>query len=360
MNNKSNSFLFPGLIIIILTVFTVNLAIQKSHSSLPSDPNWKQGWREVSGFKFPRRALAAVISNNFLYIIGGIDGKDQYVKTVEYAQIHTDGSIGPWRSTSRLLEGRFYLAAASYDGYLYALGGGGGEVGDNNMPLASVERAAIHPDGSLGKWQHHSYLTTPRRGLKAEVVGNHLYAIGGYNGQFLRSTERLDLDKAPQWVLEPNKANVVRYIHATAQNNNHLYLLGGHVNKPDKMSYGDVETATIEAQGNLGQWRISPSRLLTPRFIATAFSLGKYLYIAGGHNGIHRLNSVEMTTIMRDGNVGTWEFISPMLYLRSAAASAVISNRVYVVGGMDNHGVLNTVETAILGPEGKLGHYRTK
>lgn len=255
-------------------------------------------------------------------------------------------------------ERQFYLAAASYKGYLYALGGGGGEVGDNNIPLASVERAVIHPDGSLGEWRHHSYLTTPRRGLKAELVENHLYAIGGYNGQFLRSTERLDLDKTPQWILEPSKANVDRYIHATAQANNHLYLLGGHVNKTDKMSYGDVETASIGPQGKLGKWHISSSRLLYPRFIATAFALGKYLYIAGGHNGIRRLKSVESTTFMPDGNVGSWKLISPMLYKRSAAASAVTGTRVYVVGGMDDQGALNKVETAILGPNGQLGHFK--
>ena len=357
MINKSNNFMLPGLFIILMAAFAIVIGLHKSRSSMTPNPGWVPGWREVTGFHFPRRALAAVIEKNYLYIIGGIDENDHYVKTVEYAQIHPDGNLGPWHETSNLFEGRFYLAAASYNGYLYALGGGGGEVGDNNMPLASVERAVIHPDGSLGKWQHHSYLTTPRRGLKVEVVGNHLYAIGGYNGQFLRSTERLDLDKAPQWILEPHKANIERYIHSTAQANNHLYLLGGHVNKADKMSYGDVETTTIGPQGDLGQWQILPSRLLTPRFIATAFTLGKYLYIAGGHNGIIRLNSVEMTPILRDGNVGNWKFISPMLYKRSAAASAVMGKRVYVVGGMDDHGVLNTVETAILGPKGQLGHY---
>lgn len=358
MNKKSNNYIFSGLFIFLLTAFIVGLALYKSHSRLHTDPDWVQGWREVSSFQLPRRALATTIANNYLYIIGGIDRNDQYVKTVEYAQIQKDGNLGPWHNTSPLLEGRFYLAAASYGGYLYALGGGGGEVGDNNIPLASVERAVIHSDGSLGEWQHHSYLTTPRRGLKAEVVGKHLYAIGGYNGQFLRSTERLDFEKSTEWILEPNKANVDRYIHATAQSNNHLYLLGGHVNKENKMSYGDVETSPIGPSGELGPWQISPSQLLNPRFIATAFGLGNFLYIAGGHNGIRRLNSVEMTSIMYDGNAGAWKLISSMLYKRSAAASAVTGNRVYIVGGMDDHGVLNTVETAVLEPGGQLGHYK--
>jgi len=346
----------PGFLIFLFAGIIFFLVLQKQET-VPTDiSHWLEGWREVDSFQIPRRAPASVISGGFIYILGGVDGNNQYVKSVEFSRIKDNGDLGGWKITSPLQEGRFYLAAATDGHYLYALGGGGGPIGDNNIPIASVERAVILPDGSLGEWHHHSYLTTPRRGLKVEQVNGQLYAIGGYNGQFLRSTERLNLNSNNQWQLEDNEAQIDRYIHATARINHQLYLLGGHVEKAGSMSYGDVESAKIKNDGSLEPWKIAPSRLINARFIATAFALENHLYIAGGHNGTQRLNSVEMTTTNQNGDPGSWNLISPMNYKRSATTSAVINNRVYVLGGMDDKGVLNKVETAILGPNGRLGH----
>ena len=122
------------------------------------------------------------------------------------------------------------------------------------------------------------------------------------------------------------------------------------------MSYGDVESTTISPDGRLNHWTIARSRLLEARFIATAFTLGDYIYIAGGHNGIRRLESVEKAFIGSGGNVKTWSPLPPLSSKRSAAASAVMNNHVYIAGGMDNNDVLNSVEMAVLGPNGRLGH----
>ena len=356
MDNISYNRLFPGFAIFLLIVLLFTVILAKRHNSTTYFENWAEGWREVSSFNIPRRAPAAVISGDFIYILGGVDENGNYVKSVEYSHIKPNGNLSAWKKTSDIVEGRFYLGAASDGKSLYALGGGGGPIGDDNIPLASVERASIHPDGSLGEWQQHSYLTTPRRGLKIEHYNDQIYAIGGYNGQFLRSTERLELTSLPHWILDENEAQVDRYIHATALIDNHLYLLGGHVEKAGPMSYGDIEMTNIRKNGSLEPWKISPSRLNNARFIATGYSLGKYLYVAGGHNGIQRLDSVEMASTDQNGNVSQWELLTPMIFKRSAAASAVYGERVYILGGMGDQGVLNTVETAILGPGGKLGH----
>lgn len=356
MNKLINNRVFPGLAILLLSSLMLVVIFQKRHHSSSHIQHWAEGWREVTPFNIPRRAPAAVISGDFIYILGGVDKQGNYVRTIEFSPINSNGNLGRWETSTDLLEGRFYLGAASDGQFLYALGGGGGPIGDDNIPLASVERAVIHSDGSLGEWQLHSYLTTPRRGLKIEQYNGQIYAIGGYNGQFLRSTERLNLAATPQWILEQNEAQVDRYIHATAIMENRLYLLGGHVEKAGPMSYGDIEMTRIRENGTLEPWQVSLSRLVNARFIATGFSLGKYLYIAGGHNGIKRLDSVEMTSVDQSGNAGEWNLLLPMIHKRSAAASAVYGKRVYILGGMDDQGVLNSVETAILGPEGRLGH----
>lgn len=357
MSESQQSRTLPILGILLLAATLLITGLYKQSCSPPE--GWQDGWLEVTPFQNPRRALAATATNGYLYIIGGVDAQGQYVRPVEYAPILADGQLGEWQETSPLRKGRFYLAAANHNGYLYALGGGGGELGDDNVPLASVERAKINPDGSLQPWQHHSYLTTPRRGLKTSVVNNRLYAIGGYNGQFLKSIEHLDLNKpasAQQWQLDPEQAKMDRYIHAAATLGKQLFLLGGHVEKGGPMSYGDVESAAISANGWLEPWQIAETRLLNARFIASAFALENHLYLLGGHDGIRRLATVEMASVSASGKVHAWSPLKSLNHKRSATAVALTGTTVYVAGGMDDRGVLRSVEMAQVGQSGKLGH----
>ncbi|HHM05928.1 MAG TPA: kelch-like protein [Gammaproteobacteria bacterium] len=305
-----------------------------------------KSWQSLRPFKLPRRALAAVAARGHLYVIGGMDGNGHYVAPVEYAPILADGRLGPWRQTSALQEPRFYLATVALDGYLYALGGASGPRGEDNRPSATVERAAIQADGSLGPWQRLAYLTTPRRGLKAVVRGRHIYALGGYNGSFLKSVEhsRVAADGTPgPWRPDPERARVSRYIHSAAALGHHLYLLAGHVQHQNRMSYGDVESAALRPDGNLKPWHIQPSRLNVPRFIAEAFALENHLYILGGHDGGRRLRSVEYAPVDETGRVGPWTETTPLPEPRSAAAVAVWQGRVYVLGGMGGSRILSTV-----------------
>lgn len=350
----------PAIGLLFILGMVLLIALNKQNDKPPAD--WIDGWQELTSFKYPRRALATTATKHYLYVIGGVDEYNQYVHPVEYARILPNGKLGPWKETSALLEGRFYLASASHDGFLYALGGGGGKLGDDNVPLASVERAKINADGSLQAWQHHSYLSTPRRGLKATIINNRLYAIGGYNGQFLKSSEFIALSpgqQSGQWQLATELAQVDRYIHATATQGNRIYLLGGHVQNGGAMSYGDVESSTVKTNGQLAAWKIAPSHLLTARFIASAFAFDNYLYIVGGHDGVRRLASVEMAHISPGGKINTWTQLANLNHKRSATAVATSRQYIYIAGGMDDQGALRSVEMAQLGSHGKLGHIVT-
>ena len=328
-------------------------------TSADSAKPWTPGWRFVNSFHTPRRALAAATNGHYVYVIGGVDERNAYAKTVEFAKIEADGSLGRWRPTSALGTGRIYLAAAYLNGFIYVLGGGTGPLGSDNTPTALVERARVRNDGRLGPWRRQAYMTTPRRGLKVVVNRGRLYAIGGYNGTFLRSVEHADMDAAGNitgWTLEAEQSVLERYIHAAAVWRDHVYLLGGHVHNPVKMDYGDVESAVIRPNGDIAPWEIERSMLQVPRFVASAFAMGGYLYMVGGHNEIRRLRSVEFAKIRRNGHVDAWRYAAPLRLERSATALAVVGNTVYVLGGMGNDRVLNEVEMARRGDDGRLGY----
>ncbi len=330
-------------------------------STQPTTHAWQSGWSSETAFHYARRAPAAVVYNNHLYLIGGIDGDGHYVQTVEYAQINGNGRLGPWQLSSNLNQGRFYNAAVASNGYLYTLGGGSGERGHENYPLDSIERAPINRDGSLGPWQVVSHMTTARRGLKLVLHQNTLYAIGGYDGQFLKSSERAVLNgdgTIGEWQKEQYESLIDRYIHAAARHKNRLYLLGGHMRDPGQASYGDVESSQIQPDQTLSPWQIDPHPLLTPRLVAEAFVINQHLYIAGGHTGNSRLNSVEVTHINTDGTLAPWRYTTPLPQPRSAYAVAVATdkNRVYVLGGGGDELPLNTVLMATANHRGELGN----
>ena len=347
-SNDQTSYVLPFLAILLISGMAIYFA--SSHKNTPMQPSTLINWKQVSSFNYPRRALAAVATQNHLYVIGGISESGEYVRQVEYTKIQPDGSLGEWHETTSLNQGRFYLAAVALDGSIYALGGGAGELGDNNIPVATVEAAKILPDGSLSPWIKMNDMTTPRRGLKAVQYNNRIYAIGGYNGAFLRSVETAAVSPdglLSPWHTDSHESKLVRYIHSASIYKNNIYLLGGHVQRSDKMSYGDVEMTSINNDGTLQPWVVEKTSLLNPRFMASSFALNQMLYILGGHNGGNRLNSVEFASIGQNGHVGRWGLTAPLNDPRSAATVTKYNDHVYVLGGMGMNQVLNSVEMAV-------------
>ncbi|HGX93488.1 MAG TPA: kelch-like protein [Candidatus Tenderia sp.] len=350
-------YLIPLITTAALVALLVWLA--SGSSNQPRQPGWHKDWQAVSPFKHPRRAPAAVAYGGFLYVVGGVDGQGRYVRPVEYSAIGDDGQLGPWHDTAPLQQGRFYNAVIAHNGYLYAIGGGTGELGEGNYPLNSVERAKIQADGSLGPWQFEADLGTARRGLKAVIHGNNIYAIGGYSGIFLKSVERATIlpdGSLTPWKEEKHKSIIDRYIHSAAIYKDNIYLLGGHMRNPQSTSYGDVEISRVNLNATLQPWQIEPRPLLTSRLVAEAFVLNNYLYMAGGHSGGERLTSVEMSRLKPDGHLGPWKATTPLPTPRSAYAVATNKHRVYVLGGAGHGQPLNTVHMASQGLRGQLGY----
>jgi len=359
--NHNTSYAVPFIVIFALTLIVMLFIYNKPGKPFPD--KWIAQWKLSTSFHFPRRALASVAVNGYLYVIGGIDERGQYVKTVEFAKIGKNSAIGPWQTTSALNEGRFYLAAVVVNNSIYALGGGSGPVGDDNYPVSTVEMATIQKDGTLSEWRIVSNMQLPRRGLKAVAAGDRIYSIGGYSGIFLKSIEHTSVNTDSSlgtWQIDEQQAIVDRYIHSAAVYQDTLYLLGGHVQRSDQVSYGDVESSEITSSGFLSPWSIEKSRLLIPRFIATAFAINHHLYIAGGHNGNNRLNDVEFAPIYSDGHVGHWRTTTPLNIPRSAAAAVVVDDYIYVLGGISDRQVLSSVEVANVAKNGHLGHIRDK
>jgi len=355
--NKQSGLLGP--LLFILFVVLVVIWLSSGSSNQARQLNWTNAWQAVAPLQLARRAPAAATYNGFIYVIGGIDANDRYVQPVEYAAIQADGRLGPWRQTSSILEGRFYNAAIAHNGFLYTLGGGSGDTGKLNYPIASVERARINSDGSLGPWQTISHTLSPRRGLKAVIHDNTIYAIGGYDGRFLKSVERTTVQgdgSLSAWQMEQHESIIDRYIHSAAIAGDNIYLLGGHMRNSNQASYSDVESSKITINQQLSPWKIENHGLQTSRLVAESFTLGSHLYIAGGHTGQQRLSSVEVAKIADNGQLQPWRYTSALPVARSAYATATYKNFVYLIGGGGNDQPLRHVDMASANLYGELGY----
>ena len=96
----------------------------------------------------PTARANSVVNNGYLYEIGGLDGSSDNVPNVYYAHFNSNGSLGSWTATANLPAGTYDAAAATYNGYMYVLGGvqGGGIV--TTMPYAAFYTHPVAPSSS--------------------------------------------------------------------------------------------------------------------------------------------------------------------------------------------------------------------
>ena len=344
--------------LVIIAVLT--LSTHRSQDS-NSDSAWTKQWKQVAGLQQARRAHMTASNQGFIYALGGISDNDETLASVEFAAILSNGDLSTWKATTEMPLARIYAAAVIVEDYLYVIGGGTGATGSENQPTANVIKANILDNGHLGVWQPTQSLSTARRGLKVFPHENRIFAIGGYNGRFLKSTEFTSISTSTEkellpWKQAEQRAHLDRYIHAAAGYKDTLYVLGGHQQHVGKMTTGDVESSHINGAGELEPWFIEKARLNQPRFIASAFAQDRYIYILGGHNGGNRLKSVEYAPIYTDGHIGQFEFTTSLKVERSACSVTVSGDFVYVVGGMSNKGTLHDVELSQVAKNGHLGN----
>ncbi len=332
---------------------------------------WIEKWVYARPMQKKRAGVAAVAIGRRIYAIGGGEFGPKGLKifkSVEYADVQPDGTLGPWKYSAPLTMPRVYPVAVIHGDYVYVMGGEsldelytGAEDQKPPRLLKSVERARINPDGTLGKWTLEKVkMHFPRRGGEVFAVDGWLYAGGGFGGDFLNDVERARINpdgSLGQWE-DDSFYNRDRYISGFARKGRRLYVIGGHVNSPER-AMESVETAEARPDGTLTEWA-ETSPLYTRRFLNTALVAGDTLYTFAGHNTIN-LTSVEKAKILDDGNLGKWEPDTALNVPRRAASSVLVGDRIFVIGGMIKpmgfSDSVDVVETAEIVAGRKLGNY---
>jgi len=107
------------------------------------------------------------------------------------------------------------------DGKIYAIGGYGGT---DNQCLSSAERY----DPVTGKWEVIAPLNEPRRALAAVALPDGIYAIGGYNGKdYIKTVERFDMTTNEWYTVKSMNSARCTLAAVASSDFQYIYAIGG-------------------------------------------------------------------------------------------------------------------------------------
>lgn len=304
-------------------------------------------WASTATGSYTARIGAGSASyNGYMYYVGGTNGAA--MTEVNYTPINSDGTIGAWNTTTALPAARTYAAAVPYNGKLYVYGG----YTSGTSALNSVIYATINSNGTLGSWTSASTsmaTATCRFGWTA--YKGYLYAAGGATGTIASgcgnssATMTNTLQYAPilasgdlgAWTTSANTFTSARKDVGLAIYNDFVYISSGTTD--GITTYTDTQISKIGTNGDIGAWRTSSQTIPTNgkyRFGYRAYN--GYLYLAGGTNN---LTGMLYAQIYANGDIGSWASSGTMSTGRYGLGFVLYKGYVYYIGGNDGANYLN-------------------
>lgn len=195
------------------------------------------GWTPGPALPSPRFHHPSVYHDGWVYIVGG-QGAAEAEADVFAARLGRDGRLGAWQRLRPLPEPRSHHAVVIDHDAVYVIGGLGGNPARQPTQHASILRAAIERDGTLGEWRKvgdmpHSYATH-----SAFVHEDALWVIGGVedNQRFSEIVWRAPLGRdgtLGAWTQVAQPLPFGRgHVHVTPVIGGRVYSIGGRLGAP--------------------------------------------------------------------------------------------------------------------------------
>ena len=170
-------------------------------------------WSSRQPMGVVRRDHQVVEHNGLLYAVGGQTINDESSAIEVY-----NPNTNTWTSKLSMPTPRARLGVAVLNDIIYAVGGEW-----NGQDLDVLEAYDI----ATNTWTTLAPMPTPRTGVRLAAANNRLYAMGGHDGAYLDITEVYN-PATDTWVTTTIGAmNNPRYSASTNVLGNHVYMLGG-------------------------------------------------------------------------------------------------------------------------------------
>ena len=191
-------------------------------------------WMRAPSLPQPRYHHATVVANGFVWALGGIETTDA-LPTIFRARWSNDGQLSPWDTLAPLPGPRSHQAAIVVDNYIYMVGGLMGNPAGANTQFRDVISAHIEPNGALwAPWKTIATMDSARATHSVvRRVSRDLYVFGGVenNRWFSARVERAPLlpnGALGAWaeVDAPLPAGRA-HVHQTPTFGQYIYSVGG-------------------------------------------------------------------------------------------------------------------------------------
>jgi len=215
-----------------------------------------------------------------------------------------------------------------HNGYLYVIGGWEHDAGAYD----SAYVAQVHPDGSLGPWAASTPLPEPDQGPGVSVWNGWIYA-GLHNGHLYRAPVNPD-GTLGEWVTESTPAEFHGGRLGVEAYAGNLYLVGGWTHPT---FYDDVYVATINPDGSLAGWD-STTAMPQPRQHTSVHFFNDRVYVAGGITSVGNiLDSAYSAQVNPDGTLGSWRQEADLPSSLWYHNSLVVENEIFLFGGRQTY-----------------------
>ena len=190
--------------------------------------------------------------------------------------------------------------------------------------------------------------------------GNYLINLGGANqdtdanvaSAFIASATATGLGPLIPQPLLPQ----TNWTGCTAATSDTLILAGGLVNATDTSPTSAVFTASWNpVTGALGSWSAQQALPQGVQYAGIA-SYGETVYVLGGQNASGSLNSVYWATVS-NGQITAWNTAAPLPQQLNSVAAVAVNGFVFVIGGENSGGQSTAVWYAAIDADGSLGRW---
>jgi N-acetylneuraminic acid mutarotase len=282
-----------------------------------------------------RGGFGVAVVNGKIYAIGGINGDNEPLNTVEEYNPVTDG----WTSKTSMPTPRTGFAIAVYSNKIYVIGGSIGNVYVGNNEVY---------DPVSNTWTTKASMPTPRADLCANTVNGNIYLIGGkrYSSSDPYYIET-DVNEVyypvnDSWSTKTALPTAVQG-YGSAVVDNKIYIIGGS-RQPTSSGTSTLVNNNQVYDTTTDTWSRAAPISNTVSYGSAAATQGylapqEIYYVGGFSNG----QSSAITKAYTVSN-NSWSNIEPMPTARGYLSLVVIDDVLFAIGGFDGTNWLGTNE----------------
>lgn len=343
---------YIGAAVLLVAVVVTGVVVSRSQTESnppvvapPMPPPTRPRAALPFALQWTKQASLPTVGNQFdpvesrgnLYVAGGYN--DKGLQTAYVTTVHTDGSLGPWETTTPLPE---------------PVESPGAVVAGNHLYIASEKgkmySAAIRADGGLEEWRVTDGPAPWHGGrLSLRWYRDHLYQMGGFHYGFFDTVAMasLGVDGVISRWRQTTSMPEPRQHHGIHFFSNRVYIVGGITSKDQILA--SVYSAPVLSDGSLDSWR-PETDLPTPLWGHNSVLLGDRIILFGGMTGYTSGSTLDVLCghlEPEDGKITRWVKLGEMPGDYANCPGVVHSTRsgmIYLIGGQRGYRAENTAE----------------